>query len=428
MNDKHSNPPEVGGSGKKKSHTNSAHQPFSTDYFRYFRTKAATLALLGLLTYILFDTWSRVIEHSKEYRLSNDLSPYGESVFLPYTNRFGTDEVPCVKATINGTELNLPVDTGSTGLFIGKPKLPNVDTRKAPRGYQFLTSSTLLYTGHIVDLEITFHGSLGTSATSKVPVLIVERSVKCQWYNMTVDAGRCPPNPDDPSTKPIERDISRIMYMGVGFGRNRQDDDRAIAVPKGNPFLNILAINGRGLQSGAFRTGYTVSTEGIHLGLTGHNTQNFIFTDLERGATHNKDPRDWAMVGMSLRLNNGSTYNGSALIDTGIPQMYLRTQVGAKISNITIPNPNGHGYVRRVPAGTKIAVGFPNFDGVAGYSFVVGKGSLVEPKYVVPAKQLEPPYVNTGRNLLFLYSVAFDAVGGRFGFRPVPPGASSSKI
>jgi len=116
------------------------------------------------------------------------------------------------------------------------------------------------------------------------------------------------------------------------------------------------------------------------------------------------------------------------LIDTGIPQMYLRTDVGAEIPNITIPNPNGGGYVRRVPAGTEIAVGFPDFDGVADYSFVVGKGSPVEPEYVVPSRQLAPPYVNTGRNLLFLYSVAFDAVGGRFGFKPVSPGTSTSKI
>jgi len=397
---------------------------------RYTKTSATGLVLLCCLMYFLFDVYSRVPKRSgnNHDRPSSDLSNYSETIFLPYTKPFRTENVPCVHATIDGVDLRLPVDTGSTGLFIGAPKLPNVETRGAPRGYQYLTSSWLLYTGHIVDLPITFHGLNGENAISTVPVLIVTRSVKCKWYNPTKDAGRCPPHPTDPSIKPIERDTSKIIYMGIGFGRNRVNDDRAITVPRGNPFLNISVLNGRAIRPSLFRAGYTISTEGIQLGLTAANTQDFVFTDLERGASHDSDPRDWAMVGMCLRLNDGGKHCGSALIDTGISQMYIRTAVGAKLPTITVPNPKGGGYVKRVPAGTKIAVGIPKFNGVAGYSFIVGKGILGEPEYVVPAKQPAPPYVNTGRNFLFRYSVAFDAIGGRFGFKSLLPDSSSSKM
>ncbi|KAF2205800.1 hypothetical protein GQ43DRAFT_436680 [Delitschia confertaspora ATCC 74209] len=359
---------------------------------------------------------------------SNNLSKYTSSIFLPYTEKFNTNNVPCVNATIDNLNFELPVDTGSTGLFIGAPRLPHVNLTGKPPGHQYLTSSNLLYTGRIVELSITFHGSNGDNATSTVPVLVVERSVKCKWYNPVVDAGKCPPHPKDPSIKPIERDTSRITYMGVGFGRNKKNEDRAIAVPKGNPFLNIESLNGGALFPNAWRKGYTISTEGVHLGLTELNTRGFVFIDLKRGVTHDKDPRDWAMVEMCLRVNDQKDCHGEALIDTGIPQMYLRTDVGIETPNMTIPNPKGEGYVRRVPAGTRIAVGFPSFGGVAGYSFVVGGGEAVEPKHIVPGKQRPPPYVNTGRNLLFRYSVAFDAIGGRFGFRPVSESDSVSHL
>jgi hypothetical protein len=66
---------------------------------------------------------------------------------------------------------------------------------------------------------------------------------------------------------------------------------------------------------------------------------------------------------------------------------------------------------------------FPDFEdsGIAGYKFSVGDATFAsQPSYVVP--ETLPRYggaafVNTGRNLLYGFSIVFDAVGGRFGFQ-----------
>jgi hypothetical protein len=218
--------------------------------------------------------------------------------------------------------------------------------------------------------------------------------------------------------------------MGVGFGRNELKDGMPYGVPQLNPFLNIESINGRKVTSTSLRSGYTISSQGIGLGLTAESTLGFAFTNLDPGSTYSEDARDWAMVRMCFSINGGGRYCGPGLVDTGIPQMYIRAEEGVSIHSVTIPNPNPNGIakmVERVKRGTRIAVGFPSLDKAAtSYSFAVGEDLPMEPSYVVPAKAASPPFVNTGRNFLFGYSVAFDAIGGRFGFHPASGGSSFS--
>lgn len=355
-------------------------------------------------------------------RQNADLSQHTKTLFLPYVHKFSTQEIPMVRATISGNDFELPMDTGSTGIMIGAPRLPHISPDEGIPAYEYLSSSRILYGGRLVSQTITFHGVDGAYATATVPILVVDRSMVCPWYKPGVDGFHCPRIPHRPYPEP--RDTSQIMYMGIGFGRNRLEHKKLKALPSGNPFLNINNINGEEVQTGAMRTGYTISTDGVYLGLTKENTKGFVFTDLERGVT--TDPRDWAMVKMCFRLNDQGDNCGSALIDTGIPQMYLRTDVGVETPNVTVRNPNKEGeatWVKRVKPGTNIAIGFPSLEGreIVGYSFEVGTGMLMEPVYVVPESQGPPPYVNTGRNFLFGFSVVFDADGGRFGFRAVHP-------
>ena len=81
--------------------------------------------------------------------------------------------------------------------------------------------------------------------------------------------------------------------------------------------------------------------------------------------------------------------------------------------------------VHRVRNGTKIAIDLGACVGeeldevVVSYSFEVGQNSTMAPCYVVPGRQEPPPYVNTGRSFLKGYSIAYDAIDGRLGFRPV---------
>ncbi|KAF1942077.1 hypothetical protein EJ02DRAFT_183385 [Clathrospora elynae] len=356
------------------------------------------------------------------------LSHYTDSIFIPFIYKFRTKHVPQVMCTIQGVEIKMPVDTGSTGTLIGAPILPNISPTAGTPVHHFFTSSKILYVGRLLELPIDFVGEAGSYATATAPILIVDKSWRCPWYDASIDRFECPVGPNGELAQ--ERSTSNITYMGVGFGRNGPRDGMPYATPNVNPFLNIDAIDGDPVSKGAMRTGYVISTEGIQLGLTTINTLGFAFANLEPGLTHVEDSRDWAMAKMCFSIDGEGSNCGPALIDTGIPQMYIRAEEGASIPTVFIPNPNPNGtagMVKRVKPGTKITVGFPSLGRpAASYSFVVGDNSSIEPSYVFPQLPQHPPFVNTGQNFLFGYSIAFDAVGGRFGFRPV--GSPSSSV
>ncbi|KAL1608161.1 hypothetical protein SLS60_003100 [Paraconiothyrium brasiliense] len=342
---------------------------------------------------------------------------------------FRTEKVPLVWVTIHtgakDVRIDMPVDTGSTGLLIGAPLLPGIDHNAGTRGCQYLSSSRIVYVGRYLDLNLTFHGIKDMTAETRVPVLIVDKSWVCPWYDPSKHGFDCPLGPE--GQEPIERDVSRITYMGVGFGRNKKAIGQRTATSWGNPFLNIDSINGTRLGPRDMKAGYIVSTKGIQLGLTKDNTRGFNFMVLGPGVTHAVDPRDWVMPNMRFRVNGRKSIPGSALIDTGIPHMYIRAEDGVPLPEVVIKNPKegGSPTVHRVKNGTRIAIDFGSsvkgelVEVKASYSFEVGQSSLMAPSYVVPGKQEPPPYVNTGRNFLKGYSIAFDAVDGRLGFCPV---------
>ncbi|CAA9958236.1 hypothetical protein PTMSG1_01801 [Pyrenophora teres f. maculata] len=357
-----------------------------------------------------------------------DLSQYTDSIFLPFVRKFNTHHVPQVMCTVEGVDIKMPVDTGSTGTLIGAPILPNLSSTAGTPAHHFFTSSKILYVGRLVRLAMHFGGEAGSYATATVPVLIVDKSWRCPWYDPKTNQFECPPGPN--GEQAIERDTSEITYMGVGFGRNGAKDGMPYASPKINPFLNINAVNGEPVSDKSMRAGYIVSAEGAHIGLTPKNTRAFAFAALEPGLTHAEDPRDWAMASMCFSINGEGRNCGTMLVDTGIAQMYIRAEQGVSIPTVIIPNPNPNGnarMVKRVKPGTKLSIGFPSLDRPAtSYSFVVGDNSTIEPSYVFPQLPEHPPFVNTGRCLLFGYSIAFDAKGGYFGFRPASsPGSSS---
>jgi hypothetical protein len=244
---------------------------------------------------------------------------YTMSVFLPYVHKFGTKGVPLVWVTLHsGTEhvrIDMPVDTGSTGLLVGAPLLPGIDPTAGTRGRQYLSSSHIVYVGRYLDLNMTLHGTRGGSAEARVPVLIVDKSWVCPWYDPSKHGLECPLGPEGQA--PVERDVSRITYMGVGFGRNKHAEGQRTATSWGNPLLNIKSINGTRLGPEDMKAGYIVSTKGVELGLTQENTRGFNFMRLERGIAHAVDARDWAMPRMQFRVNGQKSIPGRALIDTG---------------------------------------------------------------------------------------------------------------
>ncbi|KAG9200276.1 hypothetical protein G6514_007489 [Epicoccum nigrum] len=352
-----------------------------------------------------------------------DLAQYTESIFLPHIYKFSPKHVPQIRTTIDNVEIEMPVDTGSTMTLIGASILPNIAKDVGKPAHHFFTSSKILYMGRLVELPITFHGESGSHAIAKVPVLLVDKSWTCRWYDPSTPADKfeCPKGPN--GEEPVVRDTSKITYMGVGFGRNGPRDGMPYASPEVNAFLNIVSINGRAVSRDSMRVGFEISSQGVHLGLTQANSKGFRFARLEPGLTHGNDSRDWAMVKMCFSVDGKGQHCGPGLVDTGISQMYIRAEEGFTIPNVMVRNPNPNGVakmVKRVKPGTKLAIGFPGLDEpVMSYALVVGDGSQIEPSYVFPEASLRPPFVNTGRNLLWGYSIAFDAVDGRFGFRRV---------
>jgi hypothetical protein len=383
--------------------------------------RGAAVVILTLSIYVIFK--NICIMSSVDDNLSQD----SNTIFIPFVFKYSPKHVPQVMCTIENIDIEMPVDTGSTGLLIGARRLPNLDANVGEPAHHFFTSSKILYVGRLVKLPVRFHAEHGSHAKATIPVLVVDKSWRCPWYDPSRDTFDCPPGPHGETA--TERDTSNITYMGVGFGRNCLRDGMPFAAPRINPFLNIDTIDEQRITRNSMREGYIITTKGVHLGLTPQNMQGFAFENLQPGLTHDGDHRDWAMARMCFSVNGEGKNCGEVLVDTGIAQMYIRPDDHKTIPNVTIRNPNKHGYakmVKRVKRGTQIAIAFPTFEDQAiSYSFTVGEGSSIEPTFVVPARATSVPYVNTGRNLLYGYSIAFDAVGGRFGLRPVDTSSSS---
>ncbi|EUC27366.1 hypothetical protein COCCADRAFT_10029 [Bipolaris zeicola 26-R-13] len=394
------------------------------------RLKSSTLfwRIIGLITSLILFTM--YINNTTMDIEDTEISPSNHSIFIPFIFEFSPQHVPQVMCTVEGVDIHMPVDTGSTGTLIGAPILPNIPSTAGTPAHHFFTSSKILYVGRLVELVMNFTGESGSYATAKVPVLVVDKSWRCPWYDPLVDRFECPTGPQ--GEQAVERDTSQITYMGIGFGRNSLKDGMPFATPRVNPLLNLCTIDGQSVQRGTMHAGYIVSREGVQVGLTPTAIREFAFTRLEPGLTWAEDSRDWAMASMCFSVNGEGRNCGNVLVDTGIAQMYIRTEKGVSMPTIVIPNPNPNGHakmVKRVKPGTKITVGFPSLEQPAmTYSFTVGEKSAIEPNYVFPQIPNHLPYINTGRNLLFRYSIAFDAVGGRFGFRSVGNSATASVL
>ncbi|EPX58031.1 hypothetical protein D187_004320 [Cystobacter fuscus DSM 2262] len=63
------------------------------------------------------------------------------------------------------------MDTGTTGIVLSASGLPNYSREEAakyPKGWEFLSSSKILWVGHWIPQEVTFTGAHGVPVTAKV--------------------------------------------------------------------------------------------------------------------------------------------------------------------------------------------------------------------------------------------------------------------
>jgi hypothetical protein len=304
------------------------------------------------------------------------------------------------------------IDTGSCGFVISAADLPDwtkAEAAQHPRGWEFLSSSKILYTGHWIPKDIYFTNA-HVEVKARIPVLAVETRTHCPDYNRTTDNGVCP-SPTGGVEMP-----SGIRVMGVGFGR--EHDGMPQGTPDKNAFVNIQTVDGLNVVGNPnFRSGFVIRKGGVDIGLTSSNTAGMDFAKLSLQASR-ADNRDWAQVQGCMIVDGSKCIAGPALIDTGVSQMYMTVPLGTKVRR-TNPPVLDEGSVVEVRVGPLASGKY-----LATAKFTVGDEEGIEKDIVPSSVRLtladpaqNSPHFNTGRHFLRNWDVAFDSDGGYFGIR-----------
>lgn len=195
-----------------------------------------------------------------------------------------------------------------------------------------------------------------------------------------------------------------ITLMGVGFDRYSAQGTKPDA-PR-NPFTNLVSL-ASGKPVSSVRSGYVLSRNALHLGMTVRLARDFAFVKLKPSAASRPGAPAWSRPPATVSVD-GVVGKGAILMDTGIGYMSLSPPPG------TVLTPGA-----RVPAGTKIAIYLPDkrTPQPAFYSFTVGERSnRMQPRRVEIVRG-ERVFVNTGRLFLEGFDYLYDAVGGYVGYR-----------
>ncbi|WP_160320604.1 autotransporter outer membrane beta-barrel domain-containing protein [Methylobacterium sp. ARG-1] len=291
---------------------------------------------------------------------------------------------------------NFMVDTGSTGIAIGKDSTawqPAAGQVSVGPGQITYTSSNRVLTGNLYETTVKFYmpGTNDVIATAVVPIL--------QVLSETKDG------------VPVAGRITTQMF-GVGFGREAAGFPNG--TPDANPLLNINTIS-TGDASKLVR-GYIITQNGIELGLTAANTQGTTFIRLAAGPTSG-NAIEWQMTPGDLQAG-GAIGSGTVLPDTGLYDSYIKLPDGSSIK------PGA-----RIPKGTLVTVYMPGrIDPAAAlYSFRVGDtGNPLAPVGEVYAESKKPTdtgatYINTTITILRGFNLVYDADSGFAGYQRIAP-------
>ncbi|KAF3915697.1 hypothetical protein AA313_de0208801 [Arthrobotrys entomopaga] len=315
---------------------------------------------------------------------------------------------PKVNINVAGVPLVATVDTGSTGLVAAMSLFPNHNfTLQTPTSI-FYSSSHWLEEGYEEWIDMTFG-----PYKMKTKILVKDHEVCCPTFDSTTDGHRCPaskvadgcicskncpsssssPSPTSGVTNKrlAARDPpAAVAYMGIGFGRGDPPID--------NPFMNIVSFNDIPIGD-ALCQGYVITNKGITLGLNKENTEGFFWTSLEQNGTSGM--RDWDTPSIQYTLDNNPETEGTLLVDTGIANSYFSntpTFTSQSTFNVSFPGDSGKFTVR--------------------YDMSEGNTNSPNPMQpIVFGVSSRPGYINSGRKLLNCFELAYDSVGGNFGYR-----------
>ncbi|KAH8702909.1 hypothetical protein GQ44DRAFT_764307 [Phaeosphaeriaceae sp. PMI808] len=256
-------------------------------------------------------------------RSTNDISAFLHTIFLPWTSPFSRSSkyVPSICGGISGQRFNFPIDTSSRGILIRAPLLPKTKlTEQNKAGWEFLSNSETIFSGRFVNFNITLYGEVkGDEAIIKVPVLVVTKAVKFPGYDVLKDNGVCPKTKIDAKWR---QDLSAVVNMGVGFGRNGLGTGSLCGTTAHNPFINVVRLTK--YQRLYMMPGYKISTRRVHLGSLGREEDGAVWMDLRKLA--DPDPRAWASPLVSFTYDDSNiVVQAEVLIDTSITEMHIQS-------------------------------------------------------------------------------------------------------
>ncbi|MCE9618526.1 MAG: hypothetical protein K8R92_01290 [Planctomycetes bacterium] len=322
-----------------------------------------------------------------------DYSAYTQSYRIPFANPKPVDfehlQSLSVRVSLNGgPPLKLQVDTGSCGVIVGADDVPNIDPNGAAGSITY-SSSGIELIGIWTPVTLTFPDSkdeLGNVATAIVPVLAVtERKVHAGAVNSGNSTAMKNP---------------KVHMLGIGTGRGklpRQDQ---------NPWVNL-----KEMQAGTMRRGYTITRDGVTLGLTARMVgSGYLYEQLKEHVaapdatpTVKQSVKDWEGSRGWVTVGGLKTENLSMLLDTGLTNMM-----------IPAPEPSCKGDVAE---GTEITVHL--LSGRLSHSFKVGDAANPAAPRKVTWVKPSGSLINTGLRALARYDYLYDADGGYVGLRPV---------
>ena len=307
----------------------------------------------------------------------------GISYQVPFTSDSSLAAQFHVSAALGGgTPHAFVVDTGSVGILAPRQTLgPDYQDFDPSLDIEFgYVSSGNVYLGQWVEVPVVVGVPAGWDGSGDYPITHVE--VFAVDQPASFDGG----------------------LFGVGFGIGGLADGG----PARNPLLHLS------YQGERLRHGYIISTEGIEVGLTPLNMENFNFIALARNA----DDDDWMQPLGNISLTGEFSADGFSadlpfLMDTGIDEMIL--WVSADNAPPNLPSHSAF------PAGVAVVVTAPAagqaIEPALQYSFVTGDTS--QPMAPSEVEWRVGNGINTGRKVLAGANYLYDAGTGRIGFGPL---------
>ena len=225
---------------------------------------------------------------------------YSTSALIPWTGGHKNFDVePHVRiriASLDGSWISphatgywqFTVDTGTCGIMTTEAKSGITTAEKTPenRGWEYLSSSHVLYAGYWVERSITFTesqvGGVTTPVLTKVKILSVHTKYEncIEWNEGDEDECR-DPRSNELDAEELKTRGDEISMLGIGYGHTY--DGQPQGTPDKNPLLNLERIGTDDLST-AFHPGWRIDEEGIKLGLT--NTVWGGMSSFERQLAH----------------------------------------------------------------------------------------------------------------------------------------------